>query len=195
MHSIRIALSVLLLSTLFLSACGEDSAEAHGDHSQHTADEHAQHSEQPQQAAANSEFPTVTVYKSPTCGCCSAWADHMRESGFAVNSIDRKDMDVIKAEQGVPRQLQSCHTAVVGDYVIEGHVPAADVKKLLAEKPDAKGLAVPGMPLGSPGMEHPRPQDYATYAFNDKGQAKVFEKHSASEAKMSGFHKHEHSEH
>ncbi len=193
MQAVRSAISVILLSTLFLSACGEDATETHSDHSQHQPNEqHAQHSEPaPETATADSEFPVVTVYKSPTCGCCSAWADHMREAGFTVNSIDREDMGVIKAEQGIPRQLQSCHTAVVGDYVVEGHVPAADVKKLLEEKPDAKGLAVPGMPLGSPGMEHPRPQDYATYAFNDKGQAKVFEKHSASEAKMSGFHKHE----
>ena len=195
MNPMRTALYVLLFSsTLWLSGCGEETSQAdsqhagHDQHAQHSAQEHAAH---PAAAAADSEFPLVTVYKSPTCGCCSAWADHMRESGFAVHTIDRQDMDVIKGEKGVPQQLRSCHTATVGDYVIEGHVPAADVKKLLAEKPDATGLAVPGMPLGSPGMEHPRPQDYASYAFNDKGEAKVFEKHSASEAKMSGFHKHE----
>ena len=186
------ALFALLISAFLLSACGGESKQAdsqhaeHDQNAQHSAREHAQH-----MAAADSEYPLVTVYKSPTCGCCSAWADHMRESGFAVHTIDRKDMDVIKGEKGVPQQLRSCHTATVGDYVIEGHVPASDVKKLLAEKPDAAGIAVPGMPLGSPGMEHPRPQDYASYAFNDKGEAKVFEKHSASEAKMSGFHKHE----
>jgi len=95
----------------------------------------------------------MTVYRSPTCGCCGKWIDHMKKQGFVIKDIQREDMDTLKRELGVPEELQSCHTARVGDYVVEGHVPAADVKKLLTDKPKAIGLAVPGMVTGSPGME------------------------------------------
>ncbi|MEX1994814.1 MAG: DUF411 domain-containing protein [Steroidobacteraceae bacterium] len=104
-------------------------------------------------AAANAGLPQVVVHKSPTCGCCQAWAEHMQDAGFPVETRDTQDLDTIKAEVGVPFGQGSCHTARVGKYFIEGHVPADDVKRLLAEKPDARGLTVPGMPIGSPGME------------------------------------------
>jgi hypothetical protein len=106
-------------------------------------------------AAANGDQPLLLVYRSPTCGCCESWADHMQGAGFAVEVKDMEDQELgaIKAEAGLPAGLESCHTARVGDYFVEGHVPAEDVKRLLAEKPDARGLAVPGMPQGSPGME------------------------------------------
>lgn len=102
------------------------------------------------QAAAR---PLVTVYKSPTCGCCAKWVDHMRERGFELAVVDDQQMGMRKAQLGVPQAMASCHTATVGDYVIEGHVPAQDVLRRLREEPDAAGLAVRGMPIGSPGME------------------------------------------
>ena len=106
----------------------------------------------PTEAAA---LPLLVVTKNASCGCCSLWVDHMRQAGFAVEVHDVDNLDPIKTRLGVPVGKGSCHTAEVGGYFVEGHVPAADVKRLLAERPDAKGLVVPGMPLGSPGMEMP----------------------------------------
>jgi hypothetical protein len=106
-------------------------------------------------APAEAAAPLLTVHKHPTCGCCGLWNEQMREAGFRVEAHDREDMAAVKTEAGVPMALASCHTAEVGGYFIEGHVPAADIARLLRERPAAKGLAVPGMPLGSPGMEHP----------------------------------------
>jgi hypothetical protein len=103
--------------------------------------------------AVDTGLPQVLVYKSPTCGCCQSWAEHLQAAGFPVETRDTQNLDAIKAEAGVPFGQGSCHTAKVGDYFVEGHVPADDVKRLLAERPDALGLAVPGMPIGSPGME------------------------------------------
>lgn len=97
----------------------------------------------------------MTVYKSPSCGCCAAWVDHVEASGHTVKVVNSEDMDQVKQTLGVPEPLHSCHTAVVDGYLIEGHVPVADIDRLLAERPEAKGLAVPGMPVGSPGMEMP----------------------------------------
>jgi len=102
---------------------------------------------------ADSALPTVRVTKDPNCGCCEGWVDHMRRAGFPVEVTSTPTTNRVKAQLGVPDDLASCHTAVVGGYVIEGHVPADAVKHLLAVKPAAKGLAVPGMPVGSPGME------------------------------------------
>jgi hypothetical protein len=119
----------------------------------------------------------VVVYKSPTCGCCAAWADHMRENGFTVQVVDVADpgeLAATKAEHGVPADLGSCHTALVNDYVIEGHVPAAAVRQLLEEAPPVHGLAVPGMPMGSPGMEGPHADRYDIIAFRRSGAREVF---------------------
>ena len=123
--------------------------------------------------------PVVEVYKSPTCGCCSMWIEHMRTHGFTVKSTDLGDMTKVKAKYGVPDQVQSCHTGVVEGYVLEGHVPAADVQRLLKEKPAVVGLAVPGMPVGSPGMETPyvKADKYDVVAFDKKGGTRVFAKH------------------
>lgn len=121
--------------------------------------------------------PGMLVYRSPACGCCAEWVEHMREAGFEVRVEDRTDLASVKAELGVPVDLSSCHTARVGDYVIEGHVPAADVRRLLAERPDVKGLAVPGMPAGSPGMEGPNPEPYSVVAFDGDGGREVFARH------------------
>lgn len=123
--------------------------------------------------------PTMTVYKSPTCGCCSKWIQHMRDEGFEVTSTDVPDVNPIKKENGVPSDAWSCHTAQVSGYVLEGHVPASAVKKLLTEKPKVVGLAVPGMPVGSPGMEVPSGQvePYNVVSFDKAGKMTVYEKH------------------
>ena len=99
--------------------------------------------------------PTITVTKDPNCGCCSGWVEHLRQAGFAVEVRDVPDVNRVKARLGVPSDLAACHTAEVSGYVIEGHVPASALRRLLGEKPNAKGLAVAGMPVGSPGMEVP----------------------------------------
>lgn len=97
--------------------------------------------------------PEIVVHKTPSCGCCELWVEHMRNAGFRVAVVNSRDVDTIKRRAGVPADQASCHTAIVGDYFIEGHVPAEDIKRLLAERPAAKGLVVPGMVPGSPGME------------------------------------------
>jgi hypothetical protein len=123
--------------------------------------------------------PLVEVYKSPTCGCCSKWIEHMRANGFTVKTTDVGDMTKIKAARGVPDQVQSCHTGIVNGYVVEGHVPAADVHRLLKEKPAVVGIAAPGMPVGSPGMEtpHVKAEKYDVVTFDKKGATGVFAKH------------------
>lgn len=127
-------------------------------------------------ARAQQALPLVTVYMSPTCGCCGEWVKHMRASGFRVESRDVADVTPIRRKYGVPDEFSSCHTAIVAGYAIEGHVPAADIKRLLRERTNAKGLAVPGMVVGSPGMEQGPPQPYATIAFDERG-GRVFERH------------------
>lgn len=114
---------------------------------------------------------TVLIYKTPTCGCCTLWADHMRAEGFAVEMRDLPDLTAVKDSLGVPGMLGSCHTAVVDGYVVEGHVPAGEVKRLLRERPAVRGLAVPGMPIGSPGMEVPgrAPDTYDVVGFGPEG--------------------------
>jgi len=116
----------------------------------------------------------IVVYKSPTCGCCSNWVDHLKQAGFSVEVHQRQDMASVKSELGVPRQFQSCHTAKVGDYVVEGHVPADLIKRMLAEHPPIRGLAVPGMPMGSPGMDGPRKDPYDVLTFDQAGHTSVY---------------------
>jgi hypothetical protein len=119
----------------------------------------------------------ITVYKSPTCGCCAAWNDHMTANGFVVTVRDTENLVPIKTDAGVPGRLQSCHTAIVAGYVVEGHVPADLVKKMLAEKPRVIGIAVPGMPIGSPGMEQgPQKQPYDVLLFDAQGRTTVYAK-------------------
>lgn len=127
----------------------------------------------------DSEAADMVVYKDPNCGCCGKWVEHMEKAGYDVTVRNRRDVNPIKAEQGVPLGMRSCHTAVVDGYFIEGHVPAEDVANLLAQKPDVKGLAVPGMPLGSPGMEVPgrEPMKYTVYAVGRDGKQSVFARH------------------
>ena len=120
---------------------------------------------------------TMTVFKSPTCGCCQKWIDRMEDAGFEVNARDTQFMQSIKREHGIPGQFASCHTALIGGYVIEGHVPAKDIEKLLENQYEVSGLAVPGMPAGSPGMEMGGRKDaYNVIAFTDN-RAGIFSSH------------------
>ncbi len=118
--------------------------------------------------------PVLTVYKSPTCGCCTKWIEHMRAAGFTVVAHDTDDLATAKQNFGVPSSLGSCHTGEAGGYVIEGHVPADLIKKMLAEHPAILGLAVPGMPMGSPGMEGSPADRYNVMAFDRQGKTSVY---------------------
>ena len=118
----------------------------------------------------------VTVYKSPTCGCCGEWVKHMRANGFSVNVHEVEDVTPYRRRSLVPDELASCHTALIDGYAIEGHVPAADIRRLLRDRPLVIGLSVPGMVAGSPGMEQGPPQPYATIAFDGRGM-RVFAQH------------------
>lgn len=118
--------------------------------------------------------PSIDVYKSPTCGCCSQWVRHMRGNGFSVAVHDVDDLDAVRARAGVPRALASCHTAWVDGYVLEGHVPAADVRKLLTERPKAVGLTVPGMPASAPGMDVPGAIPYDVLLFQADGATRTW---------------------
>ena len=118
--------------------------------------------------------PAVTVYKSPTCGCCAKWVEHVKKAGFAVTVKDVPNVGEVKLANGVPADLASCHTALVGGYVVEGHVPADVMQKLLKEKPAVAGIAVPGMPMGSPGMEGSYSDRYNIVAFEKSGKQSVY---------------------
>jgi len=121
--------------------------------------------------------PAMTVYKSPTCGCCAKWVDHMKAAGFQVRVQDMDDLTEIKQASGVPMRLRTCHTAVIGSYVVEGHVPADLVKKMMAEKPKMTGIAVAGMPVGSPGMESGNEKvPYEVVLFDKTGKTTVYAK-------------------
>jgi hypothetical protein len=121
--------------------------------------------------------PTITVYKDPSCGCCKKWIEHLVKHGYRVDAKDTPNMTEIKRTLGVPEALTACHTAVVNGYLIEGHVPAADIDRLLEQKPRIAGLAVPGMPAGSPGMEGMGTQRYQVLTFDKTGKTKVFASH------------------
>lgn len=136
-------------------------------------------SAEPQGAAAQpAERPAIAVYKNAYCGCCKVWIDHLRDEGFQVEAHDVENLQPLKEEVGVPFGMGSCHTAKVGGYFVEGHVPAADISRLLREKPKAKGLTVPGMPIGSPGMEQgDRVDPYEVHLVHEDGTTSVYAKH------------------
>lgn len=130
------------------------------------------------QQGATAGRPVVTVHKDPNCGCCSLWGQHLEQAGFRVSYVNSSDLPSVRQKYRVPATLQSCHTGVVDGYVVEGHVPAADVRRLLAERPKVLGIAVPGMPVGSPGMEQgTRRQSYAVMTFDATGKTTVFAEH------------------
>ena len=133
----------------------------------------------PAMTSAVKALPEVTVYKSATCGCCSKWITHLENEGFKVVSHNKEDMNIIKKEAGLQPGLASCHTAFVDGYVIEGHVPASDIKRILTQKPAVLGLTAPGMPQKSPGMqpEGSAPQGFDVLAFDKSGQTTVFKRY------------------
>ncbi|MBR0714028.1 DUF411 domain-containing protein [Bradyrhizobium liaoningense] len=121
-------------------------------------------------AAARAEATLVLVHKDPNCGCCTGWAQHLSDSGFAVRVEETSDLESVRNRLGVPTELAACHTAEVGGYLVEGHVPAEAIRRLLLDRPNARGIAVPGMPVGSPGMEGGSPQPYTVVLFGADGQ-------------------------
>lgn len=125
---------------------------------------------------AEATGPRITMYKSPSCQCCLAWGEHLEDNGFRVEVVETLTLSRFKDEQGVPGALAACHTALVDGYVVEGHVPADVLRRFLEEAPAATGLAVPGMPIGSPGMEIPGrlPQPYDVLAFDHRGEQEVY---------------------
>lgn len=164
---------IAAVSFTLLGAC-DRTADAQS--SQRSATVAAATANAPDQAAS---LPVMLVHKNASCGCCSVWIEHMRAAGFSVEVRDVDNLDPVKRRVGVPLGKGSCHTAEVGGYFVEGHVPALDIKRLLAEKPDAKGLVVPGMPAGSPGMEMPdgRIQPYLVELVNHDGSISPFAHH------------------
>ncbi len=126
-------------------------------------------------ATADAGAPEAMVYKSPACGCCNKWAEHLEAAGFKVRTKDVRDMTAVKVEHGITAQLASCHTAIIDGYVVEGHVPADAIMRMLDERPDIAGLAVPGMPIGSPGMEGAIMEKYDILAFDENGDTQIYE--------------------
>lgn len=122
--------------------------------------------------------PVIEVYKSETCGCCGEWVKHLEANGFTVNAKNVSNPSDYRKKFGIPQEFGSCHTGHIQGYAIEGHVPAADIKRLLAKKPKAKGLAVPGMPMGSPGMEGSHKDPYDVLLIKANGKHSVFAKHN-----------------
>jgi hypothetical protein len=139
--------------------------------------QHAPRHDGAQLTVADPKLPVMTVYKSPSCVCCGKWIHEMRRNGFTVDVVDQIDVTPTKHQLGVPDEAMSCHTAKIGAYVIEGHVPAADVVRLLAEHPDVVGIAAPGMPSGAPGMENGSRDNYAVVSFDRVGAMKPFASH------------------
>lgn len=131
-------------------------------------------------SAAAQARPRLVVYKTPWCGCCGAWVDHMRQAGWRTQVIEVQDLAPVRARQGVPERLASCHTGVVGRYAIEGHVPASDVARLVREAPAARALSAPGMPAGSPGMEAAGKQPYQTLLIFADGRTEIFARHNGA---------------
>ena len=119
----------------------------------------------------------LVVYKSPSCGCCAKWVDYLREEGFSAETVDLADLAPVKQRHGVPPSLASCHTATIDGYVVEGHVPAADIRRLLAERPDVAGLSAPGMPQLSPGMHSREPRGYDVLSFAADGTVALFSRY------------------
>lgn len=129
--------------------------------------------------AARAGEPVIEVYKTPTCGCCHQWVAHLRENGFKVNAHDVPSTDEYRSKYGVPEELGSCHTGVVAGYALEGHVPAQDIRRLLAERPKARGLAVPGMPMGAPGMEGGHRDTFNVMLIHADGSSTVYRRYNA----------------
>lgn len=158
MNHLKGTLSALMIVFLMfsLSACSED-----------------------KQSEAGSEEISAIMFKNPTCQCCDKWAVYLEQNGFSVSVEEPANMSAVKRANGIPYTMESCHTALIGGYVVEGHVPHEDIRKMLEEQPEATGIAVPGMPIGSPGMETPgKPaESYNVYLFGGGGNPTVFSTH------------------
>ncbi len=135
----------------------------------------------PRRIQQQHKLPSVTVYRSPDCSCCGGWIDHLKAQGFKISDFPTSEIDAIKEKYKVPDNLTSCHTAIVNGYVIEGHVPADDIKRLLQEKPNVIGLSVPQMPVGTPGMETGNQKDpFTVFSFDHQKAVKEFNKYPSS---------------
>lgn len=177
--------SAFLVTAILLVSCTSTRADTDADRTASSGATSAAETPAPAAPVASQDAPmaagapVIAVYKSPSCGCCKNWVDHVKAAGFTVEVHDLDNLSDIKADAGVPATARSCHTAIVGGYALEGHVPAATIQRLLKEKPAIAGLAVPGMPVGSPGMETPgQPADkYDIVAFKADGSTSVYESH------------------
>lgn len=180
MKSRTLALTMTLLAA---TACAQSDANDIGQHAtpavQQTDAAAGAAVSRTASSQAPASLPKMVVHKSESCGCCGLWVDHMRHAGFEVDVRNQDNLNPIKEALGVPYGKGSCHTAEVGGYVIEGHVPVEDIQRLLAEKPDARGLALPGMPAGSPGMEMPdgRVSPYTVELIARDGSTSAFSQH------------------
>ena len=161
--------SIIFSFLTFVAACGTGDADDAG-----AAGEAATTlAASPTRAVADA-LPRALVYKTPSCGCCNLWVDHMREAGFEVDARNLNDLIPVKIDAGVPPRMSSCHTALIDGYVVEGHIPAEHVKRLLEERPDVVGIAVPGMPIGSPGMEGIGARPYQVLSGDREGNVEVY---------------------
>ena len=177
-YSLLVSATVVSLATL--SACARTATEPVARATTATPAEHATYVAQSVSSdSAAPAMPLVVVHKDESCGCCALWVKHLQVAGFAVDVRNEVNLNPVKERVGVPIGKGSCHTAEVGGYFVEGHVPAEDIKRLLAQKPDAKGLVVPGMPAGSPGMELPdgTVQAYVVELVNRDGSTAIFAEH------------------
>ncbi len=165
----------LVLSTLTLSACANADASPEAGRAD-AAPQMVVATATPVSAASPQELPTILVYKTSTCLCCQGWVEHLRAEGFAVDARDVSPQDLmrVKMDGGIPGPMSSCHSAIVDGYMVEGHVPADQIRQLLAERPEIAGIGVPGMPVGSPGMEGPNAQPYQVLSFTHGGQTAIF---------------------
>lgn len=174
--------SALALGTLTLAACStSESAAGNADSGTASGALAAPGSAAVAMNPADSSL--ITVYKTPTCGCCALWVDHMRANGFRVAVTDVAQLAPVKQTHGVPSDVATCHTGKIGGYFVEGHVPAEDVRRLLRERPDIIGIAVPGMPQGSPGMEGGSVEKYDVIAISRDGSRKVWATHGPADAR------------
>ena len=139
---------------------------------------------QDKQPTLEAKAPNITVYRSPECSCCGGWINHLKTQGFKVQASPTSDIEAVKQKYKVPEDLTSCHTAIIDGYVIEGHVPANDIKRLLEEKSNVSGLSVPNMPVGTPGMEMGNKKDpFTVFSFDQKGAVVVFNDYPSSKSK------------
>jgi hypothetical protein len=153
---------IVMIALLVTAACGKQNPQADA----------TRVASIPVQAPVSSR--TIKVYKDPNCGCCKEWVKHLEQNGFTVEVMDMPDLSAVKAKYGISPDMQACHTGVIGDYVVEGHVPADLIVKMLEEKPAIVGLAVPGMPMGSPGMEGATKERYDVLTFDRAGRTTVY---------------------